>query len=1174
METILSKRFKNIIPVVILCAIGLIVVGLFVQNPENVSISAVRKKLAAGMKKMDARITRRILDLESRADYVYDKLRRGNLDHSELEDRESLIIEKNGVVSDYYGEIFYFKFKDRMSDSWNLIRKNQDIYFVKKCDNHVYYVRFFFDIVDNDCLSMQAYPFLEAEFKFFEPPLPDQLNEFQFDDVKLRFFYSHQMRSLNNQFMLFIKFSKIDIQQFFKKRRESYIYLCILLFLVAGMFFLRGKSIKLSRYIFVFLAAALLVVGYRLVSILVKPDLFIHLSTGNIHSIYQVGILVFSLAVLLFWLSSIFRKRPVLKPISFLLFNGLVMAALILSSHILASLDFLYSDFNIAPAYLMLLIILLVLHLIPFISVRFSFKDAGKSVGLVAVAGFQILVAAVMVLVFGFQMVSVISISLAYLVLLALDGKFLTKLLVLFLLSVSIYQVIDHNGLEEKKEFIAQNLKPIFLNQSNYAKLIAREIVHEVNRYKDSFPDFFQGEHSSRLEAIWSGSLASQENIASGIFILSKAGKLKSSHSYLIPFLNTEPYRTFPLWAIEDSTAEIYGKKLSLAVATTSVFQNYDFLGRIIVQVLNSSALILQSRNQHNIFTLNRKIDGSDLSYITLNEENQILENPANINLKNIAGIIKFKDEWIRFRFMNLNFTGYIFKQKNNAVIIFFPENSLMKRLSELIRIFFLFSIIFLLANLREMRSLQWSRIYYSFSIRVFVILILISFLTAIIYSIFSADFYSRSEEIQARHAILERGRTAQNIGNDFVEERGELSLNQIFLLSSILNKDVSVYQNGELLFTSNYRKIIRSTIPVFLHSNMLHLLNNKNQEFVLVNRNGGFSLFFKIYDYIFNIEFPASRKDFVSEKRQYTNFIIVLFFLLLIIGIASAFFFRNKIISPIQELNRGMEEVERGNLIHLEEVPSEMELKSLYMGFNSMVDGIKEQKKSISEISRMKTLLKMGRRVAHEVKNPLTPIKLSAEQILRSIKDKRQGYEQMIEKSVHFIIDESEHLKKVSYGFLDFSRLDEVNPEHFSLLEAVNEEVDSFKTLYPKINFISRKTGRDFKVCWDKVKIKQVVKNILINSIEAIGDRSGRIHLNIVEEAKRIRIEISDNGIGLDGREIELIFDEDYSTKEIGTGLGLFIVKRIVELHQGRVEIKSKKNRGTTVILNMPKKC
>jgi nitrogen fixation/metabolism regulation signal transduction histidine kinase len=356
------------------------------------------------------------------------------------------------------------------------------------------------------------------------------------------------------------------------------------------------------------------------------------------------------------------------------------------------------------------------------------------------------------------------------------------------------------------------------------------------------------------------------------------------------------------------------------------------------------------------------------------------------------------------------------------------------------------------------------------------------------------------------------------------------------------------------------------------LHSNTLSLLNEKNQKFDLEGGEKTFNLFFKTYDYIFNINFDYKSGDILRGKETYVDFIIALFFILVISGISASFFFRNKILAPIYGLNKGMEEVEKGNLSPLKRVPSEIELRSLYEGFNSMVQGIKEQKKNISEISRMKTLLKLGRRVAHEVKNPLTPIKLSAEQIQKSLKDKRRDYEKIIKKSVQFIIDEAEHLKKVSYGFLDFSRLDEINAEEFNILNIIREEISSFISLYPNVTFNLTSDGETFTVVLDKLKIKQVVKNILINSIEAIGDKSGEVRFYLKEKGDRIVLEITDNGVGLDSQELDLIFNEDYSTKEIGTGLGLFIVKRIIDLHQGKIEIKSEKNQGTTVILNLPK--
>ena len=245
------------------------------------------------------------------------------------------------------------------------------------------------------------------------------------------------------------------------------------------------------------------------------------------------------------------------------------------------------------------------------------------------------------------------------------------------------------------------------------------------------------------------------------------------------------------------------------------------------------------------------------------------------------------------------------------------------------------------------------------------------------------------------------------------------------------------------------------------------------------------------------------------------------------------------------------------------------------------MIEGIREQRKNISELSRMKTIIKLGRRVAHEVKNPLTPIKLSAEQILRTLMDKNPNYEDIIRQSVKYIIDETEHLKKVSYGFLDLSRLDELNVEPFDLVDVLRGEVFNYKQIYSHIDFdfyvgnVSVLEGdKDESSCYvvmDKFKIRQVLKNLINNSIEALGEKKGVIRITLTQGDGRVVIEVLDNGVGMDEEGMDLIFNFDNSTKEIGTGLGLFIVKRIIELHRGHIEIQSKKNKGTRVILDLP---
>ncbi len=572
-----------------------------------------------------------------------------------------------------------------------------------------------------------------------------------------------------------------------------------------------------------------------------------------------------------------------------------------------------------------------------------------------------------------------------------------------------------------------------------------------------------------------------------------------------------------------------------------------------------------------NIFTLDTKIEGRDLSYIKLNEENRIVENPSNINLENITGILEYDNQWITFDFIDITFNGYIFKHDKNTIIIFFPANTLFKDLAEIIKIFIFILLLFLFLYFKEVKMVEWRSIYYSFSIRVFSILILISLLTAIIFSIISLNVNSRTSQRQSRQVIYERGRTAQNIGYNMVDELGEFTRSHLLLISRILNSDVNVYEDGALLESSNYRNIIEHRIPDFLHSNILSMLNLKNQKFVLLEEDEQFQLYFKVYNYTLGVELSYNWRKILAGEDYYTNFIITLFFLLTIIGFSAAFFFRRKILSPIDGLNKGMAEVEKGNLPRLKKIPSEIELRNLYLGFNNMIGGIREQKRNISELSRMKTIIKLGRRVAHEVKNPLTPIKLSAEQILLSLKDKNPNYEDIIKQSVRYIIDETDHLKKVSYGFLDLSRLDELSPQTFDLMELIMEEIFNVGQLYSHISFGTAGDGKSILVTLDKVKIKQVLKNLINNSVDAMGERHGSIRVNVKHGKGRVLIEVKDTGVGMDADALEMVYNVDYSTKEIGTGLGLFIVKRIIELHKGHIHIESEKNKGTSVLLDLP---
>jgi signal transduction histidine kinase len=1188
MENLLPQRAKDIIIIALAAAAAAAILYLtIVYNPSGPDNEHVYQSVMESIRNVESTLEKQTEEYRERAETLFRQYQSNTLQHAALNPKEAFIIEQNGVIKSYYGEIYYYKFRAMEVGEWALIIRNEDIYFTRKMADHLFYFRYFCCRENNTLLQRMKFNFPVSELKFFNSSQPNYTNTYNYDDVKKMFFYSHLLEHANHQLILHLKFSRTDITAYFEKNRWIYTYSAVLLLILAGIFYFYKRKLLLARFLWLALPVDLFFL-LPLLPIMGKKNLHLNVSidaaniTLHFHSLFQVTIILLFFFLILYFL----RDRLKIGIISYLLFNVTLVLCLKMSNKIFQAVNFNYMDFSLD--YLSLIIFILLLHLCPLVWVRGMAPDFEKTLKTtsrqkIVRAGIFLFMQTLMVIflriLFNVPVVHMAVVSVIALTLLFFKRGFLSRAAIIFLLAFSTYQLTAVHSLREKEEYIDNNLKNIFLNQLNYAKFIAREIVHEINEISD-FPQFFQEGTSSKLENIWRRTIASRENIASGIFVVSRDNAILNQFANQIPFLELKSQAIFPFWAIEDATAELHGNEVSLAAASINISSGSEYLGRIIVEVLNSPELLLRYRDKVNIFTLDNKINGRDFSYIKLNADNQIVENPSNINLENISGILEHNNQWINFKYMDLTFKGYIFRHSGSAVIIFFPRSTLFKDLSEVIKVFLIFSLFFLLYYANDLKKIDWRSIYYSFSIRVFSFLILISILTAVLFSIFFINFSARMSEQKVMRVVYENGRIAQNTGYNLIKQPGGFSKSHLLAISGILNSDVSVYkyENGSLVEASNYRKIINAEIPTYLHSQIMTLLKEKNQKFVLFEDEKGFYLFYKVYNYIFMVEFSNEWEKNLSEEGYYPHFIITLFFILVIIGFSAAVFFRNKILAPIDGLNKGMAEVEKGNLPTLKSIPSEIEIKSLYMGFNSMTQGIREQKRQISEISRMKTIIRLGRRVAHEVKNPLTPIKLSAEQILKALVDKNPNFEEIIKQSVNYIIDEAEHLKKVSYGFLDLSRLDEVNAEKFDLAALIREEIFNVKQIYSHIDFVFEgididPKGEKITVTLDKIKIKQVLKNLINNSIEGIGEKKGEIRVIVKKQDDRLIIEVLDNGIGMDEIEFERAFEVDYSTKEIGTGLGLFIVKRIVELHKGRIEIQSEKNKGTRVILDLPER-
>ncbi|MCX8033989.1 MAG: ATP-binding protein [Thermodesulfovibrio sp.] len=209
-----------------------------------------------------------------------------------------------------------------------------------------------------------------------------------------------------------------------------------------------------------------------------------------------------------------------------------------------------------------------------------------------------------------------------------------------------------------------------------------------------------------------------------------------------------------------------------------------------------------------------------------------------------------------------------------------------------------------------------------------------------------------------------------------------------------------------------------------------------------------------------------------------------------------------------------------------------------------------------------------VARRLAHEIKNPLTPIKLATERLIKKWKNKDEDFDIVFEKSTQTIISEVESLKNLIDAFQKFGKLPEIKKEKinpFSLVEDVIELYKGYRDI--KINVKVLNELRD--VLLDPHEFKRVLINIIDNAIKAMNAK-GEITIS-VKLNNTLIIEISDNGPGIDNETKEKLFLPYFSTSKEGTGLGLAIARKIVTEHGGKISVRDNKPKGTVFIIEVP---
>jgi nitrogen fixation/metabolism regulation signal transduction histidine kinase len=299
-----------------------------------------------------------------------------------------------------------------------------------------------------------------------------------------------------------------------------------------------------------------------------------------------------------------------------------------------------------------------------------------------------------------------------------------------------------------------------------------------------------------------------------------------------------------------------------------------------------------------------------------------------------------------------------------------------------------------------------------------------------------------------------------------------------------------------------------------------------------------------------------------------------VFFFPTLLMTLIIAISFTRRVTQPIVELTEATRRVAEGDFSIQILARRGDELGLLIRSFNAMVQDLEKSRTALVKAEKISIWQNMAQQLAHEIKNPLTPIKLSAERVLRRWRNDPGQIGEILESSMLAIIQETEGLSTLLTEFRTLSKPMEPSRSWTNLRETVEEAVSPYRSSHPAVNFDISHLGDDLPVKIDKHRVSQVLTNLIINAIDAMsGKGTIEIRTDLVKkrESRYCRLSIRDTGKGISKEEGNLIFTPYFTTKESGTGLGLPIVERIVNDHGGAIWFNSAEGMGTTFFIDLP---
>ncbi len=402
----------------------------------------------------------------------------------------------------------------------------------------------------------------------------------------------------------------------------------------------------------------------------------------------------------------------------------------------------------------------------------------------------------------------------------------------------------------------------------------------------------------------------------------------------------------------------------------------------------------------------------------------------------------------------------------------------------------------------------------------------------------------------------------------------------EIIKLAEINSVEVNIFSMaGEILVSSNYDYTDPDYYKTRVPDPILEKLWSTHKRQVQNIDEEHISTYSLIYGKdgitpiaIVNIPYNISSVDHDSGIAPFLTALIEIYILLLIGAGLIAFFLSNYITKGLRTISDKMKGVNISKKNEPLKWKGNDEIGVLISEYNRMIAQLEESANKLAKSERESAWREMAKQVAHEIKNPLTPMKLSVQHLQRALQPDDPDFEEKMQRFADKLITQIDALTNIANEFSNFAKMPKSKMELIYIDNILQKTVDLFAE-HENIKIDYQKNGASgIKVIGDVEQLTRVFNNIIKNALQSIPtDREGFIIVALNEFDNKCIVSISDNGEGISDDILDKIFVPNFTTKSSGSGLGLAMVKQIINAHQGDISFETELEKGTTFKVEIP---